>query len=88
MRGLDHVVLAAGIIAPIMTMPQILKIYLLEDASGVSVITWGTFALLDIPWVIYGIAHRSRPIIITYVLWFTMNAVVVVGALMYGASFL
>ena len=86
MRLLDRVVLAAGIIAPFMTVPQILKIYLLQDGSGVSVISWLAYTFLDFPWILYGVAHHSRPIVVTYVLWLVMNSLVVIGALQYGAG--
>lgn len=85
MRFLDGVVLATGIIAPLMTLPQMLKIYVLQNAAGVSLLTWGAYALCDIPWIIYGIVHGSRPITITYVLWFVMNLAVAFGVLLYGA---
>lgn len=83
---LDTVVLVAGVLGPLMTIPQIAKIYFVQDAAGVSVISWGMYALLDIPWIIYGIAHHSRPILTTYLLWFIVNALVVVEALVYGAG--
>lgn len=86
MRTLDAVVMAAGIIAPLMTIPQILKIFVLQDAQGISILTWASYALFDIPWIIYGFAHHSRPIATTYILWFLMNLSVVVGALLYGVS--
>lgn len=86
LRLLDRVVLAVGIIGPLTTIPQILKIFILEDAAGVSVISWGTWMILDIPWIIYGIVHRERPIAVTYTLWLFMNAAVFVEAVIYGAG--
>jgi uncharacterized protein with PQ loop repeat len=85
LRFLDSVVLIVGVVAPLTTLPQIVKIFELQNASGISIVTWGAYALFDIPWVFYGIAHRSRPITITYALWFVMNGAVVAGALYYGA---
>lgn len=86
MRLLDKVVLTVGVIGPLMTIPQILKIYILQDATGVSVLSWGAYALLDIPWILYGLLHGVRPILVTYSLWVIMNCLVVSGALMYGAG--
>lgn len=85
-RALDHLVIAVGIIGPVATVPQILKIYLLQQAAGVSALSWGTWALLDIPWILYGMAHRERPIIMTYTLWLVVNAIVCAGAILYGAG--
>ncbi|MDO8548460.1 MAG: PQ-loop domain-containing transporter [bacterium] len=82
-RVLDRIVLAAGIVAPVFTLPQIVLIYSTHSAAGVSALTWGVYALLDIPWILYGIAHRERPIVYTYTLWLVANAVVAVGAIVY-----
>lgn len=80
---LDKAVYGAGIVGPIMTIPQIVLIYIGQDATGVSPLSWFTWGLLDIPWIIYGIAHRERPIILTYSLWLLCNGVVFVGAILY-----
>lgn len=86
LRILDRVVLIIGILGPLMTIPQILKIHLLQDASGVSVISWSAYTLLDFPWILYGLVHHDRPIFVTYTLWVIMNSLVVAGAIMYGAG--
>lgn len=82
-RALDKSVYAAGVIGPIMTIPQIALIYIGQDATGVSPVSWFMWGLLDIPWILYGVAHRERPIVMTYTLWLVCNAVVFVGAILY-----
>ena len=62
-RLLDRAVLAAGVAGPIMTIPQVLDIFLSQNAAGVSVISWSSYALFDIIWIIYGFVHREMPII-------------------------
>ncbi|MBI5457412.1 hypothetical protein HY971_01675 [Candidatus Kaiserbacteria bacterium] len=83
-RLLDKAVLGVGVIGPLASIPQVLKIYLTQDATGLSGISWGIWALLDIPWIAYGLVHRERPIIVAYSLWLTVNSLVFIGALMYG----
>lgn len=85
-RALDRVVLCVGVIGPIATAPQIYKIYAFQNAAGVSALSWGIWALLDIPWIIYGFVHRERPIILTYTLWLIINTIVCVGAILYGSA--
>lgn len=84
LRVLDRVVLTAGVIGPLTTIPQIYKIYTTHDASGVSLLTWLLPAILDIPWIVYGFAHGERPIVITYTLWLVANLVVALGVVLYG----
>jgi len=78
------VVYTVGILGPLFTLPQIAKIYLYQDAAGVSLISWAAFTVFDIPWIVYGYVHRERPIVITYILWLIVNAIVCVGVLLYG----
>mgnify|MGYP001612382710 FL=1 len=83
-RLLDKAVYAVGILGPIMTIPQILLIYTNRDASGGAAISWFMWTLFTIPWILYGLVHRERPIVITYLLWFFTNMIVFIGAVLYG----
>lgn len=85
-RFLDRVVLFVGILGPLTTIPQLVVIYTTHNATGVSALSWGLPALLDIPWILYGVIHRERPIIITYLLWFVANSAIFVGAIAYGSG--
>ena len=82
-RILDALVYSAGIIGPVAAFPQLILIYAGQDASGVSAVSWFGWALLDIPWILYGFVHKERPIMITYTLWMLINFVVGIGAVIY-----
>ena len=83
-RFLDVTVYAAGILGPVMSLPQVILVYVGQDVAGISVISWLGWAILDIPFIIYGFAHKERPIIITYTLWMLINLSVAIGAVIYG----
>ena len=83
-RALDFCVYAAGILGPVMSLPQVILVYVGQDVAGISVISWLGWAILDIPFIIYGFAHKERPIIITYTLWMLINLSVAIGAVIYG----
>lgn len=85
-RTLDRVVLTVGIVGPFTVLPQIIKIFSMHSAAGVSVLSWALPAVLDTPWVVYGIVHHERPIFITYLLWIFANILVVVGVVIYGTG--
>jgi len=80
---LDKLTLAAGIIGPLMVIPQIYKIYSSRNAAGVSALSWFAFAFLDIPFIFYGKVHKDKPIIITYIMFFVANLIVGIGAVLY-----
>ena len=83
MRTLEKTTIIAGVIGPVMTLPQIFKIYYAHNAAGVSAVSWFAFGILDIPFILYGAAHKDRPIIVTYILWLIANFAVGIGALVY-----
>ncbi len=83
-RVLDRVVLAVGVIGPVMSIPQILLIYVGKDATGVSSVSFLAWAVMNIPWIMYGMVHRETPIVITYTLWFFCNVLIFAGAVLYG----
>lgn len=80
---LDRLVFVIGFVSPFFTFPQLYSIYILHQVSGVSVVSWGAFAVFDIPWILYGFVHKERPIIFAYTLWLTVNTLVCIGALLY-----
>ena len=82
-RIIYRVTIVAGIISPLMITPQIIKIYAEQNASGVSALSWFSFAVFNVPFIIYGLIHKEIPIVITYTLFFIGNLVVAIGALIY-----
>lgn len=80
---LDNFLLIIAVIGPLNNLPQIIKIFALKSSSGVSTLTFSLFSLFNIPWIIYGIVHKEKPIIIAFSLWFITNMIVVIGTLIY-----
>ncbi len=82
-KALDRIASIAGIIGPLMTVPQIYDIYHTHAAAGVSISSWLAFGLLDIPFIAYGMVHKDRLIFGTYILWCIANLTVALGAILY-----
>lgn len=83
LRFLDKIIFVAGVAGPVATIPQIVNIYGSQSAGNVSPVTFGTYALFNLVWILYGLAHREPPIVLTYCLWFAVNIIVCVGAIIY-----
>lgn len=73
---LSYLAVAVGII---MTLPQVLKIWIEKTGEGVSVITWVSYTLLGVFWIYYGIIHKEKPIIVGNILGLLLNLAVVIG---------
>ncbi len=80
---LDKLTLVVGIIGPFTVLPQIYTIFSTKSAAGVSATTWALIFIVTFPWILYGMAHKEKNIIISFILWEVVNAAVVVGALLY-----
>lgn len=80
----ERLALVAGVLQPLMTLPQVLVIFMHHRAADVSLVTWLGYLLLGLPFLAYGITHRLRPIIVTQALYIVLQATVVIGVLLYG----
>ena len=78
---LDKLVYLAGILGPIMTIPQAYNVWILKDVSGVSLVSWSSYLLFASIWLVYGIIHKEKPIIISYFAWIIIEATIVLGLL-------
>lgn len=83
-RLMDKLIYAAGIIGPLMLIPQILKIWVDKNASGVSLISWLAFLVGSCFWLGYGIMHKEKPIIFAYSLWICFKVFLIIGIFLYG----
>lgn len=83
-RFMDKAIFAVGVFGPIMTIPQLVKIWGERNASGVSAISWGAYLITAIFWLAYGIMHREKPIIFTYSIWILLEILIITGTLLYG----
>lgn len=81
---IDKIVTFAGLLGPIFTIPQITGIWIDKNASGVSAIAWGAYACMAVLWVVYGVMHKAKPIVLIYGIWIVLDGLIVLGTLLYG----
>ncbi len=79
----ERVALVAGVLQPLMTVPQVWMIYSTGKVSGVSLATWVGYAVFGLAFLVYGFVHKLRPIWMTQILWLILQVAVVVGILIY-----
>ncbi len=80
----DYLIYSGGIIGIVFTIPQITKIWVEQNASGVSIISWTAYLFVSMCWIYYGYLHRARPIIITNTVWLFLHSLIIVGTYIYG----
>lgn len=73
-----------AVVSPMLGVPQAVQIFTQHNASGLSLFTWCTFAVVSAVYLWYAVAHHLRPLIVTETLWLLVYAAVIPGILIYG----
>ncbi|HSX01559.1 MAG TPA: hypothetical protein VLF67_04940 [Candidatus Saccharimonas sp.] len=84
LTNIDRIINVAAVLYPLMGVPQALHIYATHNASDVSLISWLSFSFFSGVFLVYGLAHRLRPVIIAQSLWLVVNLSVAIGVMLYG----
>jgi uncharacterized protein with PQ loop repeat len=82
-RFVDKVIYFVGLIAALISIPQLLKIWVYQNAAGVSLITWSCYLVLELLWITYGFIHKVKPIIFAYCAIFVVDSLTVLGIILY-----
>jgi len=78
-RLLDRMAYLMGAITVLVNIPQLIAVWASPDAQGVSMISWTGFFLGSCFWVIYGLLHKERPIIVMNVSLMIVQGFIVIG---------
>ena len=80
---MDHLIYVAGIAIPLMTLPQLVEIYLHHNTEAVSALTWSAYFVGSCFWFTYGYLHEEKPIYIPNFLAAIIQALIVIGIFVY-----
>jgi uncharacterized protein with PQ loop repeat len=82
--ALSRVLGGMSIFTLLMTVPQVVTIWIGHEAAGVSVVSWSAYLLSAILWFWYGLQKRDKNIYLPCVGWMSLDTAVIVGALIYA----
>ena len=68
----------------LMTLPQVLTIWVGRNAGGVSLISWAAYLVGACLWFVYGLRKRDETIYLACIGWILLDAAVVIGVIVYG----
>lgn len=68
----------------LMTLPQILTIWIVHQAGGVSIVSWSAYLLSALLWFWHGLRKRDKNIYLPCIAWIAADGAVIVGAFIYG----
>jgi len=67
----------------VMTLPQVLTIWLGHQAAGVSLLSWSAYLISALLWFWYGFQKHAPNIYLACIGWMAMDLGVIIGALLY-----
>ena len=73
-----------SIFTMLMTIPQVLTIWISHQAAGVSILSWSAYLVSAVLWLWFGIQKRDKNIYLPCVGWIILDIAVIVGVLVYG----
>jgi uncharacterized protein with PQ loop repeat len=73
-----------SIFTGLMTLPQVLTIWIGHQAVGVSLLSWSAYLLSAVLWFWHGVRTHDKNIYLACVGWIVLDSAVVVGVLVYG----
>ncbi|PJE64025.1 hypothetical protein COU89_00115 [Candidatus Roizmanbacteria bacterium CG10_big_fil_rev_8_21_14_0_10_45_7] len=79
---LDNIIYVIAFAGPVMTIPQIYDVWVAKQLS-VNPITWGSYCVIAVVWLCYGLAHKVKPIIFSNTLGIITTGLVFLGATIY-----
>jgi uncharacterized protein with PQ loop repeat len=82
--GLERVLRGLSIFAMLMTVPQVLTIWVRRDAHNVSIVSWAAYLLSASLWFVYGLRKHDKTIYLACIGWILFDMAIVVGGLLYG----
>ena len=81
---LNRLLPSLSICTMVMTVPQVLTLWVSHQAAGVSMLSWGAYLGSALVWFWYGIQKRDKNIYLPCIGWMFLDSAVLVGALLYG----
>ena len=73
-----------SIFTMLMTIPQVLTIWVGHQAAGVSLLSWSAYLVSAVLWFWFGIQQHDKNIYLPCVGWVALDSAVIVGVVIYG----
>src|SRR5258706_12816944 len=77
--GLEKLLRGLSVFTMLMTVPQVLTIWIRHNAGGVSHISWVSYLIAACLWFVYGLQRRDQTIYLASVGWVLLHLPAVNG---------
>lgn len=73
-----------SIFTMLMTVPQVLNIWIAHQAGGVSILSWSAYLVSAVLWLYFGMHQRDWNIYLPCLGWMILDTAVILGTVIYG----
>lgn len=80
---LEQILRGVSVFTMLMTVPQVLTIWVGRDAGGISLVSWVSYLVAACLWLVYGIQKGDKTIYLACVGWVLLDAAIVVGVIVH-----
>ncbi len=87
-KFINRIIFIVAAVQPLGGIPQVYTIFKHQDATGLSITSWIIYVLFDLAWLWYGISNRQKAVIISATLFSIIESIVIVGALLFGGTWI
>jgi uncharacterized protein with PQ loop repeat len=81
--GLERTLRALSVVTMLMTVPQVVAIWVSQDAGGVSLLSWAAYLVSACLWFVYGLQKRDKTIYLACIGWIVLDAAIVAGVIVH-----
>jgi uncharacterized protein with PQ loop repeat len=81
--GLEKFLRVLSVITMLMTVPQVLAVWVGRDAGGVSLLSWGAYLFSACLWFVYGLRKRDKTIYLACIGWIVLDGAIIAGAVVH-----
>jgi uncharacterized protein with PQ loop repeat len=82
-RLLDYLMYGVALLAPLALAPQVYSIYATREVGGLVLSSWAMLGTVNALWVVYGVTHRSPPLILSNIVFLCLHLAGVAGVFLY-----
>ena len=81
--GLEKFLRILSVVTMLMTVPQVLAVWVGRDAGGVSLLSWAAYLFSACLWFVYGIQKRDKTIYLACIGWIALDALIIIGVMVH-----
>lgn len=82
--AVDKICYAASVFMPATAIPQIHQLYTTRDADSLSLLMWVLYLVGIIPFMLFGILHKEKQLVVLNVLWLIVTLTIIAGILLFS----